>query len=290
MRKRTFSGNRERRLSRRLRVWSERLALGSVLLFLLGAGGVIWADGGAKLLGALFALAGLSGLGLHGRTLWQTRDARLRLQRAAERRAELQATRRERADRERLRRQAGQETRAHAAERLEQARRDRKEIAVRAHREEADRRSDRERRIERDALRIAALSDTELHREIAGLFTRRGYRAQAADDEYPGDFLLQSEGGLALLRCVPTGKKAAGIDVDALEAWRVQAKAERAYLVATAGFLPSAIDRLADRPLTLVEPHLIAHWHQEAEERGIRTGRQEEKKAGEEFTTRHILN
>src|SRR5450432_244898 len=123
MPKRTFSRKRERQLSRRLRAWSERLALGAVLLFLLGIGGVVWAEGGARLLGAGFALAGLVGLGLHLRLLWQTRVARLRVQRAAERRTELQASRRERAERERLRRQAEQATRAHAAERLEEARR-----------------------------------------------------------------------------------------------------------------------------------------------------------------------
>jgi hypothetical protein len=27
--------------------------------------------------------------------------------------------------------------------------------------------------------------------------------------------------------------------------------------------LPSAIERLAQLPLTLVEPYLLAHWHQE---------------------------
>ena len=263
MRKRTFSGNRERRLSRRLRIWSERLALGSVLLCLLGAGGVAWASGGAKLLGAAFALAGLFGLSLHARTLWRTREDRLRLQRAAERRTELQTARRERADRERLRRQAEQETRTHAAERLEQARRAQKEAAVRASREQADRRSDRERFIEREALRMASLSDADLHQEIVGLLTRRGYRVEPADAEYPGDFFLRSERDSVLLRCVPAGRKAGGSDVEALEAWRAQAGAERAYLVATAGFLPSAIERLANRPLTFVEPHLLAHWHQE---------------------------
>lgn len=263
MRKRAFSGKQERRLSRRLMVWSERLALGSVLLFLLGVGGVVWASGGARLLGAGFALAGLCGLGLHGRMLWQTREARLRLQRAAARRVELQVSRRERAERDRLRRQTEQETRIHAAERLEQARRAQKQAAAQAVQDDADRRSDRARRVEQEALRMAALSDTELYRETVALLTRRGYRPEPADVEYPGDFLLRSDAGLELLRCVPTGKKAGGADVEALEAWRVQAGANRAYLVATAGFLPSAIARLADLPLTLVEPHLLAHWQQE---------------------------
>ncbi|MCW3095975.1 MAG: hypothetical protein JWL77_1593 [Chthonomonadaceae bacterium] len=263
MQKRAVSAKRERRLSRRLMVWSERIALGSVLLFLLGLGGVVWAQGGARLLGAGFALAGLVGLGLHLRLLWRTREARLRLQRAAARRAELQASRRERADRERLRRQAEQETRAYAAERLEQARRAQKQVAAQALQEEMDRRNERTRRGEGEALRIAALSDAELHREVAGLLTQRGYRAEPADSEYPGDFLLHSEAGFEVLRCVPAGKKAGGVDVEALEAWRTQAGAERAYLVATAGFLPSAIERLAQLPLTLVEPHLLAHWRQE---------------------------
>ena len=263
MQKRAFPGKRERRFSRRLMVWSERLALGSVLLFLLGVGGVVWAGGGARLLGAGFALAGLVGLGLHFRLLWQTRDTRLRLQRAAVRRAELQASRRERAGRERVRRQTEQETRAHAAERLEQARRAQKDSAARAVQDQADKRSERARRAEQEALRLASLSDAELYPELAALLTRRGYRSEPADDEYPGDFLLRSEAGLEVLRCVPAGKKAGGVDVEAVEAWRVQAGAERACLVATAGFLPSAIERLANLPLTLVEPHLLAHWQQE---------------------------
>jgi hypothetical protein len=263
MQKRAVSAKRERRLSRRLMVWSERIALGSVLLFLLGLGGVVWAEGGARLLGAGFALAGLVGLGLHLRLLWRTREARLRLQRAAARRAELQANRRERADRVRLRRQAEQETRAHAAERLEQARRTQKQAAAQALQAEMDRRNERARRVEGEALRIAALSDAELHREVSGLLTQRGYRVEPADSEYPGDFLLHSEAGFEVLRCVPAGKNAGGVDVEALEAWRAQAGAERAYLVSTAGFLPSAIERLATLPLTLVEPHLLAHWRQE---------------------------
>jgi len=263
MRKRAFSPKRERRLSRRLRVWSERLALGSIALFLLGVGGMVWASGGARLLGAGFALAGLCGLGLHLRLLWQTREARLRLQRAAERRLELQASRRERAERERLRRQAEQETRAHAAERLEQARRAQKQASAQLLQEETDLRTERARRVEREALRIAALSDVELHQEINRVLTRRGSQPEPADSEYPGDFLLQSRAGFEVLRCVPVGKKAGATDVEALEAWRVLAGAKRAYLVATAGFLPSAIECLARLPLTLVEAHLLAHWHQE---------------------------
>lgn len=265
MQKRAFSHKRERRLFRRLRVWSERLALGSVALFLLGLGGVVWAEGGARLLGAGFALAGLFGLGVHLRLLRQTREARLRLQRASARRLELQASRRERVEWERLRRQAEQETRAYAAERLEQARRAQKQAATQLLQEQADRRTERARHIEREALRMAALSDAELHQEIAVLFTRRGSHPKHADSEYPGDFLLRSEAGFEVLRCVPAGKKAGGTDVEALEAWRVQAKAERAYLVATAGFLPSAIERLARLPLTLVEPHLLAHWQEQAD-------------------------
>jgi len=263
MRKRAFSPKRERRLSRRLRVWSERLALGSIALFLLGVGGVVWASGGARLLGAGFALAGLCGLGLHLRLLWQTREARLRLQRAAERRLELQAGRRERAERERLRRQAEQETRAHAAERLEQARRAQKQASAQLLQEQTDVRTERARRVEREALRIATLSDAELHQEIDRLLTQRGSHPEPADSEYPGDFLLLSEAGFEVLRCIPVGKKAGATDVEALEDWRLQAGAKRAYLVATAGFLPSAIERLARLPLTLVEAHLLAHWHQE---------------------------
>ena len=263
MQKWAFSNKRERRLSRRLKIWSERMALGSVMLVLLGAGGIVWAEGGARLLGAGFALAGLGGLGLHLRLLWQTREARLRLQRAAERRAELQVSRRERAERERLRRQTEQETRAHAAERLDQARRAQKQAAAQSLEEQTARRNAREYRVESAALRFAALSDTELWQEVAALLTRRGYHTELADSEYPGDFLLRSEAGFEVLRCVPAGKKAGGVDVEAVETWRLQAEAERAYLVATAGFLPSAVARLANLPLTLVEPHLLAHWQQE---------------------------
>jgi hypothetical protein len=237
--------------------------LGSVLLFLLGLGGVVWAEGGARLLAAGFALAGLVGLGLHLRLLWQTREARLRVQRAAERRIDLQTSRRERAERERLRRHAEQATRAHAAERLEEARRAQKQAAAQALQEQTDLRNARAQRVEREAMRLATLSDTELYPEIIALLTRRGFAIEPADGEYAGDFLLRSEAGIAVLRCVPAGQKAGRADVEALEAWRVQAEAERSYLVATAGFLPSAIDRLANLPLTLIEPHLLAHWHQE---------------------------
>ncbi len=265
MRKRALSGHRARRFSRRLMVWSERLALGSVLLCLLGVGGILWASGGARVLGAAFALGGLLGIGFHVRTLWQTREARLRLQRAAERRLELQAARRDRGVKERLRRQTEQEIRARAAERLEEARRAQKQVAARTTQEQASQRVERERRVEQEALRIAALSDAELHQEIPGLLARRGWQPEPADSEYTGDFLLRSEEGLEVLRCVPAGKKAGSVDVAAVEAWRVQARAERAYLVATAGFLPSAIDRLGALPLTLVEPHLLAHWQEQAE-------------------------
>ncbi len=263
MQKRAFSGKRERRLSRRLRIWSERLALGSVLLVLLGVGGIVWAEGGARLLAAGFALIGLFGLGLHLRLLWQTREDRLRLQRAAVRRAELQGSRRERAERERLRRQTEQETRAHAASRLEQARRTQKQAAAQTIEDHTALHNAREDRLQSATLRFAALSDAELWQEIAAVLTQRGYHTEPADSEYPGDFLLRSEAGFEVLRCVPAGKKAGGADVEAVEAWRVQAEAERAYLVATAGFLPSAIERLQGLPLTLVEPHLLAHWQEQ---------------------------
>ena len=239
--------------------------------------------------GAAFALVGLVGLGMHCRTLWRTRETRLRLQRAAERRVELQATRRERAERERLRRQAEQETRAHAAERLEEARKAQRESVARSHREQAALRSERDRRVESEALRMAALSDTELHREVEALLVRRNFRPEPADSEYPGDFLLRSEEGLEVLRCVPAGKKAGGVDVEALDAWRVHAEAGRAYLVAAAGFLPSALERLADRPMTLVEPHLLAHWQEQdkserqgTEQEGRKKGRQEGEERGRE--------
>jgi hypothetical protein len=288
MRKRAFFGKRDRRLTRRLLVWSERLALGSVLLCLLGIGGVVWAEGGARLLGAAFAFAGFVGLGLHFRTLWRTREGRLRLQRAAERRVELQATRRERAERERLRRQAEQETRAHAAERLEEARRTQKQIVVQAHLRQTQQTLERGRRLDVAALRFAALSDSELHAEIQTLLMRRGSRPEPADSDYSGDFLLHADEGLEVLRCVPAGKKAGGGDVEALEAWRVQAGAQRAYLVATAGFLLSAVERLAAKPLTLVEPHLLAQWREQgraeqerrqntdAEQEGRYSGNQED--------------
>lgn len=264
IRKREVAGRRKRRLSQRLVAWAQRLAVGSLLLFLLGIGGLFWASGEARWLSLAFALVGLVGITLQVRVLLRAQAARVQLQRAAERRLALQANRRERADRERLRRQAEQETRLYAAERLEQARRARKEEATRLAQKQAEQRNARSRYVEREATRMASLSDVELHAEVASLMAERGYRPEPADSEYAGDLLLRGEGGLEVLRCVPIEKKAGGSDVEELEAWRRQAEAARGYLIATAGFLPSAVEHLAGKPLTLVEPHLLAHWSQEA--------------------------
>ncbi len=260
MAKGVFARNRSRRFARRLARWAERLALGSLLLFLLGVGGMIWATGGARVLGGAFALAGLVGVVLHARSLWEAQAARLRLQRAAERRSRLQTARRERTEEERLRRTAEQEARARAAERLEQARLTQKQAAAQTAREQAAQRTDLHRRIEAEAVRLAALTDPELYAEISAIFVRRGGLLQAVNADYPGDFTLQTAEETALVRCLPAGRKGTGTDVEALEAWREQARIPRAYLLATAGFLPSAVTRLANLPLTLIEPHLLAHW------------------------------
>lgn len=265
MPKGTFAGKRSRRLSRQLSRWAERIALGSLLLFLLGLGGMMWAQGGARGLGAAFAAVGLIGIGLHARSLWQARNDRQRMLQATVRRAGLQAARRERAGQVRLRRTAEADTRARSAERLDQARSAQKQAAAQSAREVNALRVERERRVEAEAFRLYGLTDNELHTELVSLFALQDCSLRAADSEYPGDFLLESSAGNGIVRCLPAFRKGSGADVEALEAWREHSDVPRAFLVAASGFLPSAVASLASLPITLVEPHLLAHWKLTAE-------------------------
>ena len=53
--------------------------------------------------------------------------------------------------------------------------------------------------------------------------------------------------------------------VHEMEAWRRDAGAREAFLVSMAGFAPGAVRAAKEKPITLVEAHLLAGWAATAE-------------------------
>jgi len=237
------------------------LAVAAALL-LLGLATAFGQLSGERLLAVLLLLGGGALLAWHGSRVlrrWQAERARQRL--AAEK-AALRQARRERVLKERARRRAERATQAEAALHGEEARARRHQETAEQAREAAMRRAERDRAVATETERLLALADAELWGAVADLFARQGRQPIHPEPEADCDLLLTApEGGAQeVARCVPVGRRAGSADVQALEAWRQQAEAERAYLIAMGGFTPGAVRLSQSLPITLVEAHLLAHW------------------------------
>jgi len=195
------------------------------------------------------------------------REAEAAEQAAGERRA-LQAARRERDRQETVRRQTERAARAGAAKRQAAARAAQRHAERLRAQEEAAQRAKREQALATEAQRLRSLSAAQLRTEVAAAFTRRGFRPESPGPDAACDLLLTpADGdGIEIARCVPAGQTAGVADVKALEAWRQEAGARHAYLIALSGFSPAAVRQARGLPLTLVEAHLLAHWQQAVRE------------------------
>ncbi|HZT41725.1 MAG TPA: restriction endonuclease [Chthonomonadaceae bacterium] len=239
-----------------------RLALASLTVLLLGLACFLGPFPASPAAGAILLLAGGGGLAWWSRAAWRIWRRRLETQAMMARRAVLQAARREREAQERARRQAQRAARAREAERRARERAERQQRERLQARQEAQGRAAQERRILADVARLRSLSDAQLAAEVAALFAGRGQLPAAADSETVSDLLLRTPDGTleAVARCVPTGRTAGRVDVQALEAWRQAAGAHQGYLIALTGFSPSAVRSVRNLPITLVDAHLLAHW------------------------------
>lgn len=212
--------------------------------------------------GAILVVGGGSGLAWWSRGAWRTWRRHLETRAMMARRVVLQTARREREAQERTRRQAQRAARTREAERRMQERAERQQRERLRSRQQAEERAAQEQRILAEVARLKSLSDAQLAAEVAALFAGRGELPEAADSETVGDLLLKKADGTldAVARCVPTGRMAARVDVQALETWRQAAGARHGYLIALTGFSSSAVRGVRDLPLTLVDTHLLAHW------------------------------
>ncbi len=248
-------------------LWNERalpdvrIAQVCVVALTLGLAASLGGNAGWRDLGSVLGCLGGGGLAWW---LWQAGRAwraAQATQAARARRAALRAARRQRDQQERVRRQAQRTAHANATARLAEKRAAQHHAEQRAAHAEATRRAERESEIAAEVARLHALTDAQLAAEVAALLTRRGLRPQPQLAEAECDLtLLTPEGRLEVARCVPVGRVAGKVDVQALEAWRQAAGADHAYLIALAGFAPTAVERVRDLPITLVEAHLLAHW------------------------------
>lgn len=228
----------------------------------LGAAGLLGNDANGRSAGLLFAAVGAGGL-IWWCGQWMEWDRAKRAEETeARRRAELQATRREREAQERAQRAAERETQALAVAKL----RDRREAERRAETErtgiETLLRLERDQKSEAEAERLRSLNDAQFAAEIAAIFTARGYRVERASQVASAEFLLShpETRSRAVARCLPVNREATVGDGNALEAWRMEAGVEKAYLISARGFVPELVRLTRDRPLILVEPFLLAAW------------------------------
>lgn len=248
-----------------------RFALACAALLVLGLALGLGGDAGWQEVG--WAGMALGGSGLAG-WLWRVwkvwQDAQAQ-QEARKRRAALRAARRERAIQERARRRTQRAAKAQAAKRQAEARSHQQQAQRLRAAQEAARRSRQEQEIAAEVARLRALPDAGLVEELAATFAQRGLRAQPSDPEAPFDLCLRDATGalVAVARCVPSERVAGVVDVRAVEAWRQDAGAQLAYLVARAGFAPAAVALVRDMPITLVEAYLLAHWRRSPEKDAV---------------------
>ena len=231
-------------------------------LLLIGMAMAFGERTGERWIAPLFLLGGGALLAWQGSLIlrrWQAERARQRME--AEK-AALRRARRERVLRERERRQTERAAKAETAKRLAETRARQHQATAQMTQEAALQRAGQERLVLAETERLLGLTDAELWTEVFELFLRRSQRPEVPAPEADCDLLLMSQNGKSreVSRCVPVGRQAGAMDMQALEAWRQDAEATHAYLFAPTGFTPGAIRLSQSLPITLVEAHLLAHW------------------------------
>lgn len=180
--------------------------------------------------------------------------------RDAERTARREA-RRLREQKEREQRRAQRQAQALNEARQEERRAAQRRVEQERAAQESVRRAAQDDEIEAETTRLLALTDAQLLSEAYSLFALQGLTPQPAAADAECDLrLITSASRLEAARCVPVARQATGVDVDAVESWRQEIGAQRAYLIALHGFTPEALRRAKNVPITLVEAHLLAHW------------------------------
>jgi hypothetical protein len=181
------------------------------------------------------------------------------MEQAAEKKAVLQANRKKKDLEERSRRDLDKKARDEQSTRLQEQRveegRRRREAEEAAAKENVARAA----RLEQEATRLRALELDALCRETAERLESRGYDVHPADGD-PYRVLLLREDSLEAVCRIIAEHSARAADVRDLEAWRRDTGAKEAYLIAVAGFAPDAVRAAKDRPIILVEAHLLAAW------------------------------
>lgn len=252
--------------SRIRRATAEQKAIVCAAVTLLGIAARLGSSSLAREIGGVVTLIGGAGLVWWG---WQMGRSRLALHRARQEAARQEARRAARRARHAQRRaliRTERAARAEAAALQEQQRREQRYSEHLRSQEVMERQRTGEAAAQAEVTRLRARDDTALPDEVAAVFARRGFQAQAGDGDAACDLRLTAPDGAAeVVRCIPKSQSGSRTDVLALEAWRKTSGARYAYLVALAGFAPDALRAAAGLPVTLVEAHLLAHWTMAAE-------------------------
>ncbi len=139
---------------------------------------------------------------------------------------------------------------------------------VQQHEHETQFRSRHENALLREAERIAAITESELHFELMRIWELRGWRLVSRQPlpDLEGTLLTEQllmsngSGKQEVILLLADGNRAGVSEIEMAERQRIEMNAQSASLLSRNGFTPQAV-RLAPRfPLTLVEPHLLAQW------------------------------
>jgi hypothetical protein len=239
--------------------WAWPVLFGATLVI---AGAAIFRDGraGGRFSGPLILTAGAAIIFSRLRKHYRAWRDGLAAFAARRRRQSLLARRRERAAVERERRRDARAEKALAADRTAKAQEEQRTARRHTAQRAESARAALGQAIDEEADRLRSLSENDLRQEVADLFDACGIEVLRRIPD-SGDFELRAaDGGTDLARCVPIHRKAAQIDLTALEEWRASTGARHAYLISLSGFAAQAVVKSAGLPITLVEAYQMAQW------------------------------
>lgn len=143
------------------------------------------------------------------------------------------------------------------------------ELKRQAEETETLRRTAQEAHITAEVGRMRSLKEVEYFADVMARLTKRGFLSarpvQETDTSRIGarGLFLEcetAEGGIEAMRILPPSLAATAEDVHALEAWRRDIGASRAWLVSLAGFTPEAALAVGRLSLLLIDAEILAGW------------------------------
>ena len=207
--------------------------------------------------GGVAACVGAVGLLSEGAAyLKELQTVRLAEQKEAHRQAK-KAVRREREADNRTRRNAERQTQAHAEKLRREAEAETAALRQRIIEAETQSRYARELALKIQADLLFMLEPEEFVEAVCAAFA--GENGTIAVGTRAGEYLCRrANGTVEALFLVMEKREANQTDVEALEAFRRDVNAEHGSLVSRSGFSADSVRRVAEFPITLTDPYLIA--------------------------------